>query len=387
MSLHFFAEETMVNFFVTLTMACDLECRYCYGEVCDCFDDFDDGIAVDYDVPETISYETKALKDFIAKDKEAVIIFYGGEPLLELEKMTEMIDVLPAKAFLLHTNGTLLDRVPAEYLNRLHTISISIDGNSELTNYYRGDGIYELITKNAAIVRKKGFKGEIIARMTVQEETDIYESVLHLLTNSDFCFDSVHWQLNALFWRNDYQKRKEGFLKWVTESYNPGIQKLIDLWVNKMKEDGVVLQMYPFVNIMNSLLRGEKTHLRCGAAWTEYNVQTDGKLSPCPVMSGMSDYYAGDIFKGKPDQLRVIHVVGECLKCDILDICGGRCLYANTTMKWGTDGFKEVCSTVRFLINALLEKKTIIEQLIREGVIHLDDFKKGIEYNSCEIIP
>jgi len=37
----------MVNFFITLTMACDLECRYCYGEVCDCFDDFDDGIAVD----------------------------------------------------------------------------------------------------------------------------------------------------------------------------------------------------------------------------------------------------------------------------------------------------------------------------------------------------
>ena len=379
--------SSMVNFFITLTMACDLECRYCYGEVCDCFDDFDDGIAVDYNVPETITYETSALSKFIAEDKDAVVIFYGGEPLLELEKMKEMIDTLPAKTFLLHTNGTKLDEVPAEYLKRLHTISISIDGNRKLTDYYRGDGIYDLIAKNAAIARGKGFSGEIIARMTVQEETDIYESVVHLFENPDFCFDSVHWQLNALFWRNDYQKRKTTFPEWVDSNYNPGIQKLADEWVSRMKTKGIVLNMYPFVNIMNSLLQNKKTHLRCGAAWTEYNVQTDGKLSPCPVMSGMSDYYAGDIFSGRPNQLRVIHVSGECLKCDILEICGGRCLYANATMKWGVEGFKEVCKTVRFLVNILKEKQPEIRELIEKGIIKEEDFLQGIEYNSCEIIP
>jgi len=366
-------------------MACDLQCRYCYGEVCDCFDDFDDGIAVDYDVPETITYDISALRDFIKKDKDATVIFYGGEPLLELNTMLQMMDTLPAKVFLLHTNATRLDQVPADYLKRLHTISISIDGNRALTDYYRGNGVYDLIAKNAKIAREKGFKGEIIARMTVQEETDIYESVMHLFENPDFCFDSVHWQLNALFWRNDYEKRS--FSKWVQNSYNPGIQKLLDTWVSRMKTDKKVLHMYPFVNIMNSLLRNEKTHLRCGAGWKEYNVQTDGKLSPCPVMSGMSDFYAGDIFKNNPDQLRVIHVSGECLKCDIAGICGGRCLYANTTMKWGTEGFKDVCKTIRFLINGLMEKKPEIEKLISEGVITSDDFSQGIEYNSCEIIP
>ncbi|WNY27081.1 TIGR04084 family radical SAM/SPASM domain-containing protein [Methanolapillus ohkumae] len=376
----------MVNFFVTLTMACDLECRYCYGEVCDCFDDFDDGISVDYDVPETITYETRALCDFIAKDKEAVVIFYGGEPLLEMDKMMEMMDSLPAQTFLLHTNGTLLDRVPADYLQRLHTISISIDGNRELTDYYRGAGVYDTIAKNANIVRQKGFTGEIIARMTVQEETDIFASVLHLLDNPDFSFDSVHWQLNALFWRNDYKTRRETFCRWANESYNPGIQKLVDAWVEAMRT-GIVLQMYPFVNIMDSLLRGQKTHLRCGAGWTEYNVQTDGKLSPCPVMSGMSDYYSGDIFHENPNRLRVIHVSGECKNCDVLEICGGRCLYANVTMKWGIEGFREVCQTIRFLISALLRVKPEVEELIRTKKIDLEDFSSHIKYNSCEIIP
>ncbi|WNY24888.1 TIGR04084 family radical SAM/SPASM domain-containing protein [Methanolapillus millepedarum] len=377
----------MVNFFVTLTMACDLECRYCYGEVCDCFDDFDDGISVDYDVPEQIHYETKALADFISKDSEAVVIFYGGEPLLEIEKMIEMMDTLPAKMFLLHTNGTRLDLVPSEYLKRLHTISISIDGNRTLTDYYRGAGVYDTIAQNANIARENGFSGEIIARMTVQEETDIYESVMHLLSNPDFSFDSVHWQLNALFWRNDYKTRKESFRKWLDESYNPGIQRLITAWVNTMRTDGIVLQMYPFVGIMISLLLNKKTHLRCGAGWTEYNVQTDGKLSPCPVMSGMSDFYSGDIFHENPNRLRVIHVSGLCKNCDLLDICGGRCLYANATMKWGIEGFTDVCGTIRFLIGELQKVKPEVEKMIEDGKINIDDFSNHIEYNSCEIIP
>ena len=375
----------MTNFFVTLTMACDLECRYCAGECCDCFDDFDDGIAVDYDVPEEINYRPEALRDFIAKDPDATVIFYGGEPLLRLDKMIEYMDILPAKHFMLHTNATHLGDVPAPYLRRLHTISVSIDGDRALTDYYRGDGVYDLITKNAKKARDAGFTGEIIARMTVQEETDIYDQVLHLLDNPDFSFDSVHWQLNALFWRNDYERRQ--FARWTEEEYNPGVGKLINKWLDVMKTQGKVLKIYPFLGLMNSFLNNETTHLRCGAGWAEYSVQTDGNISPCPVMAGMSGFYNGNIFDDRPGALKVIHVSGLCKDCDILGICGGRCLYANATMKWGEKGFREVCATIRFLINALQKIRPEIEQLIAEGKIRKEDFEEQIKYNSCEIIP
>ncbi len=97
--------------------------------------------------------------------------------------------------------------MPLEYLAALHTISLSIDGDRETTDYYRGEGVYDRITANARKARKNGFDGEIIARMTVTEDTDIYRQVTYLLDNLDFPFDSVHWQANALFWRNDRSRR------------------------------------------------------------------------------------------------------------------------------------------------------------------------------------
>jgi radical SAM protein with 4Fe4S-binding SPASM domain len=96
---------------------------------------------------------------------------------------------------------------------------------------------------------------------------------------------------------------------------------------------------------MQSLLLGEQTQLRCGAGWAEYNVQTDGNLSPCPVMSGMKDFYAGNISAGRRSVKKVL-IGGRCTGCDIKGLCGGRCLYANVTMKWGPDGFDEALRRV-----------------------------------------
>jgi hypothetical protein len=56
-----------MNFFVTLTTACDLQCRYCYGECCDDFDGHDDGFGYDYFLPRSVTYETGALQSFLAK--------------------------------------------------------------------------------------------------------------------------------------------------------------------------------------------------------------------------------------------------------------------------------------------------------------------------------
>ncbi len=49
------------------------------------------------------------------------------------------------------------------------------------------------------LVRWIGFVGELIARMTVMEQTDNYKQVKWLLNNDEFSFSSVHWQLNAGF--------------------------------------------------------------------------------------------------------------------------------------------------------------------------------------------
>jgi uncharacterized protein len=183
------------------------------------------------------------------------LIFYGGEPLLCLDDVKRIMDCVRARRFAVQTNGLHLDRLEPAYLNRFSVILVSIDGDEALTDYYRGAGVFRKVVDNLRLVRRNGFRGEIIARMTVMEETDIYRQVLWLLNNDEFSFSSVHWQLNAGFW-NDFDRRN--FKEWSEESYNPGIRRLVKFWVDQMERRGVVLRFYPFLGVASHFCLARK---------------------------------------------------------------------------------------------------------------------------------
>ncbi len=374
-----------MNFYVTLTTNCNLRCRYCYGKSCEDFGSDFHGLQIDYSVPRSIAYNVQILKNFLREDPNPLLVFYGGEPLLEMRKIKEIMDAAPEARYVLQTNALLLHKLDIEYVNRFDSIFASLDGDEGTSDYYRGRGTHRRVVRNIKFVRENGFKGEIVARMTVGEETEIDKQVMALIQNPDIPISSVHWQLDALFWQNDFPKRD--FSKWAEENYNPRVRKLVAFWVERMKEDGQVLRLYPLVGVMQSLLRGEPTRLRCGAGWSLLNIQTDGNITPCPVMAGLKDFYMGNILETPLKSLREsISVSGPCTECDIFRICGGRCLYANVTRLWGEAGFGQVCGTVDNMIQALNDALPSVRALIDAGRIHLSDFEYQ-KYNGCEIIP
>jgi len=360
-----------------------MKCRYCYGK---CVDDFGKSFPfeVDDSLPSILSYDLADLNRFIGKDPAATIIFYGGEPTLALDKMFEIMDKVPARAYMMQTNGLLLDKIDAKYCRRFDTVLISLDGDEALTDYYRGAGTYRRVVDNLKLFRSRGFGGELIARMTVDPETDVLQAVKWLLFNEEFLFKSVHWQLDAQFWRSDYEK--ETVQRWF-EQYNKEVQALVDFWVSHMEHTGEVLRIYPLIGIMESLLGKGSSKLRCGAGWTEFNIQTDGFITPCPVMAGIKEFYLGDIWKTDPKHLVDTVLVKEpCPHCGIYEICGGRCLYANATKLWGEEGHRLVCGTVENLVDSLKAVQHRINALIKRKQISLSDFNYP-KYNSCEIIP
>jgi uncharacterized protein len=370
-------------FHLMLTGECNLQCRYCYGEATEDTDAGFEDCEIDYSLPRTVSYDIEDLKSFCAQDPECVLTFYGGEPLLRVEQLKEIMEKVPAKHFMIQTNGLLLDRLEADYVNRFHTILVSVDGEEELTDYYRGKGIFEKVKANLKLIRNNGFQGELIARMTVMEQTDIYKQVTWLMNDTELGFDSVHWQLNAGFW-NDFARRD--FEAWLRKSYNPGIRRLCNYWVDQMEDNGHVPRVYPFLGIADFFLTGEKTLLRCGGGWTNYAIQTDGKIIICPALWGIKNHYVGDIFNSDPSKLRQIHVGEPCKSCDILGICGGRCLYANLTQRWPPSQYSLVCESVRTLVNSVAEIMPRITQLLKNGRLDATDFR-FLKYNGCEIIP
>ncbi|MDD1705481.1 MAG: TIGR04084 family radical SAM/SPASM domain-containing protein [Methanoregulaceae archaeon] len=368
---------------IILTDECNLCCRYCRGTVFDTISQSDGNCRIDLSLPVELSYDLGELYTFLSKDPSPCITFYGGEPLIRADLVREIMDHAPNSRFMVQTNGLLLDTVGAEYLNRMETILVSVDGPENLTDYHRGKGTFRRVIAQLKALLNRGYEGELIARMTVTQKTDIHRSVRYLAFNNDFPFDSVHWQIDADFSGN---VRIKDFCRWLDRSYKPGIMQLIGDWVRIMEEEGRVARWYPFLQTTEDLLNGKKSRLRCGCGYANYTILTDGNIGPCPVMIGMTDFYVGHIRTADPLSLPEIGMRGSCPECDIFGFCGGRCLYADITRPWQPEQRELICGAVHTLHRGLYENLPRIRKCIRSGRVQMNDFSHT-RYNGCEIIP
>ena len=334
-------------------------------------------------MPVELDYDLSDLYAFLSRDHDPVVTFYGGEPLLRTDLVREIMDGAPVQRFMIQTNGLLLDHLAPEYVNRFSTILVSIDGRAGLTDAHRGAGTFRKVMDNVQRIVANGFSGELIARITVTEATDIVDAVTYLADNPDHSFSSIHWQLDANF-AHDFSHRS--FASWVQHHYNPDIRTLVRHWVHLMAEHRKVLPWYPFLDPMDDLLNGRTSLLRCGSGHANYSIMTDGHIAPCPIMIGMSGYYLGHICTTRPGDLPRIAVGGECTECRIRTFCGGRCLYANIMHPWKPEERMLVCGTVENLHAALTEALPQVRFLIANGVLAPGDFAHE-KYNGCEIIP
>jgi len=332
----------------------------------------------DFSAPVKLEIDIQKLKKFLEKDKDAVLIFYGGEPLLEIEKIKKIINEIDVP-FRMQTNGKLLDKLPQEYLNKITKILISLDGNEQRTDYNRGEGTYEKVMENIKLIKQNNYQGELIARMTISQEfPDVLEQVKNLVEAG---FNSIHWQLDAGFYKFDLDEEK--FSEFV-EEYNKSISKLINYWIEEIKRRNV-LKLYPFLAITESLLKNEPTLLRCGAGHSGYAITTNEKVCACPIMNNIKNFEAGNL-ESNPKELKKFEISGKCNNCDVKNICGGRCLYWNKSNLWTEKGDNLICETIKHLIKELENKIPEIEELIRKGEINLKDFEYE-KYFGPEIIP
>lgn len=367
-----------------LTDNCNLCCSYCRGKDAGSGRDISADGDLDFSLPVDLDLDLDMLYRFLEKDADPALIFYGGEPLLASDRIREIMDYAPVNRFILHTNGTLLHTLEPGLVKRFDTILVSIDGPEPLTDRNRGRGTYRQILQNLREMRSQGYEGEIIARMTVTEDTAITEAVCHLADNEAFPFEAIHWQIDANFWPDSGVRGD--FERWVASSYNPGIRLLADNWVSRMEQDGNVCRWYPFLDTMEDLIRGKRSLLRCGCGHGNYSIMTDGSIAPCPIMMGMRGYYVGHISRTEPSKLEKVPIEGSCTRCGLFSFCGGRCLYSNITRPWPEPMRRIVCETVKNLHETLMAALPRVKTLIGDGRINLDDFTHE-KYNSCEIIP
>ena len=349
---------------IYLTRYCNLQCTYCGADP-----KFET-------IPLEPQYTINELISFLKQDEEPILNFYGGEPLLRIKKMIEMIDSLsesiPTIKFVLQTNGLLLHKIPVEYVHRFHSILVSIDGRPDITDNYRGKNVFTKLRENLNYITKTcAFQGEVIARMTISRYSDIYKEVTYLLDpENGLGFTHVHWQLDAL-WNS---KSWPDFTTWLTEAYTPSLKKLLSWWVDEIQENNKVHKIIPFLGIMTTLLTNEPTGLRCGAGHTSYTISTDGNLIFCPICPEEPEAITGSIHSSM-SEIKKVALTEPCNSCDVLTICGGRCLYTNYFKTGTTEEYSSVCDATKVLIHDLQEKSPILNNLISLEKIFFQDIK------------
>jgi len=367
---------------IILTEKCNSECKYCYEKS---MKEFDNGLTekwhFNFNSPCDLDVDIEKLKKFILQDKNPVIIFYGGEPLLQTNKIKQIMDAFEGTSvrFCMQTNGKLLHEIPKAYMNKFSRILVSLDGDKERTDYNRGEDTYDLVTRNLRLIRQGGYKGEIVARMTINFP-DLFQQVQSLLEIKEI--DSIHWQLDMGFYKNDYDY---GIVLRFVQKYNESLKKLTNFWLEEVRK-GRVIRLYPFLGIFESLFYGKPTKLRCGAGHAGYTITTRGDITTCPIMNNVTDFYVGNL-DSMIEELGEISVGEPCITCNYSSICGGRCLYANRAKLWPEEGQRLICKTIIYLINEIKRILPEIRQLIeKEGILSEKDFEYE-KYFGPEIIP
>ncbi len=371
-----------MHYHLILTNLCNSHCAYCYEKSMHEFDNqLNKTFTFDFSAPDRSIVQTDKLRSFLEQDPEPILIFYGGEPLLEIPKIKKVIQGLQETnvRFRMQTNGKLLHKLPRQYRNKIDKILISLDGTAERTDKNRGAQTYETVMQNLSLLKKTGYKGELVARMTITPpNADLYEQVRSLI---DSGFTSVHWQIDAGFYKFDYD-----FVQFKTfvKEYNDSLSRLFSFWTELM-DKGKVIKLYPFLAITKSMLDHEQSLLRCGAGHAGYTITTDGKVVACPIMNSIIDFEAGTL-DSSPGNLKTIPIQGKCTTCDIKGLCGGRCLYWNRAKLWSEEGNALICDTIHHLIQEVTLNLPGIQRKIDKSTVSMKDFDYE-KYFGPEIIP
>lgn len=349
------------------TGKCNLKCKYCGGS-------FPEKL-----VPWEIEYRIEDLKRFIEKDPQPIIAFYGGEPLLNSKFIIEVMDKIQNAKYVIQTNATLIDKLNCKYWLKFNAILISIDGRREITDYYRGKGLYDKIIESAKKLRKMGYNGDLIARMTISSKSKIYAEVKHILSLG--IFDHVHWQLNVVWstkWKN--------FKDWC-KNYINGVRILIKYWFENACK-GRIFGIAPILGILKvALLNSSIESPPCGAGRNAISICSNGKIYACPIAVDSKWAELGDIWNYNWKTIKRISIKEPCIKCGYYNHCGGRCLYAYMEQMWGENGFKEICWINKKTIMEILSVKDKISELIKIRKINMSEILYPKFNNTIEIIP
>lgn len=322
-----------------MTHDCNLRCSYCFA-----------GKKRHDRMP--IDIGMKAI-DFVYNnfsDKELIINFFGGEPLLCYKDILALVEYAKSRLykafngvkFSVTTNGTILNEDMVEFfIKNKFSFTLSLDGNEYSQNKCRrtinNNGSFELVKKNFPLWLKiTQEKCLVTIRMTVDIE------------NVDGMFNSIRDLINIGFTRFVFTPNVND--NWTEEAiviYKNQFENIAKLYIECM-ENGTPFYCASIEKYIRRRLWN--TIPGCSAAKNRISISPKGNIYPCHRFVGEDNnenIMIGNIFTGfnsfNDEFMRSYNKELGCASCDHVKRCGNVCpavnyqLYKNINTKpWFT---------------------------------------------------
>ncbi len=315
-----------------VTDACNLDCRYCY------YHTGERPTGSETMTSEVSRKSIDFLMDACGSLDKVELVFFGGEPLLNLKLIAEVIEYAKKAAtekgktvdFALTTNATLLTEKTVAFLteNRIG-VTVSIDGLPDVHDRYRRfpDGRPSFAAIKPGIKRLIGAGGgkPVVARVTVAGDPGDVPASLDFLLDLGFAeagFAPV--TTTDPTYRLDTNKMNQLLAQF---------ELLSERFLDRAREDRF-LGFTNLIDILVTLHEGEVRAYPCGAGLGLFSVSAAGGLYLCQRLTGEDKAAMGNIFSGldeaKVDAFRqAVHLSSKpgCRNCWAQVICAGGCYH------------------------------------------------------------
>ncbi|HNR05617.1 MAG TPA: thioether cross-link-forming SCIFF peptide maturase [Bacillota bacterium] len=310
---------------------CNMRCGYCFAST----GDYHGGRRL---MPFSVaSRAVEFLLESSGNRKRLEVDFFGGEPLMNFDVVKETVLFARERekeygkkiGFTITTNGTLLDKETAEFINEnMDNIVLSIDGRKQVNDRMRkftcGAGTYDdIMPKLKSFVASRGDKSYYIRGTFTANNLDFCSDVLHL---ADEGFKEISIEPVAAEKGKAYALKEE-HLPRIYREYDRLAEKYIDYY-----EKGKGFRYYHFLMDLDGGPCVYKRVSSCGSGVEYFAVTPDGELYPCHQFVGRKEYLMGDVWKGvsnkelqKEFSGNTVYHKEKCRECWARFYCSGGC--------------------------------------------------------------
>ena len=310
---------------------CNMRCGYCFAST----GDYHEGRKL---MPFSVaSRAVEFLLEGSGNRKRLEVDFFGGEPLMNFDVVKETVLFARERekeygkkiGFTITTNGSLLDKKTAEFINEnMDNIVLSIDGRKQVNDRMRkftdGSGTYDdIMPKLKSFVASRGDKSYYIRGTFTANNLDFCSDVLYL---ADEGFKEISIEPVAAEKGKAYALKEE-HLPRIYQEYDRLAEKYIDYY-----EKGKGFRYYHFLLDLDGGPCVYKRVSSCGSGVEYFAVTPDGELYPCHQFVGRKEYLMGDVWKGVSNKTlqkefseNTVYHKKKCRECWARFYCSGGC--------------------------------------------------------------